>query len=88
MGLQRSFNLVCDSCGVVHKTTCPTPRRARANAKRDGWARRQVVVRQYQMPNWIETPNGLWIQAGEGTHAVYDTTGRDFCKQCIEADEV
>lgn len=86
MGLERTYNLKCDGCGKVHRTTCQTPRRARAVAKRDGWGRRQIVIREYQIPNWIQTQDGLWIQAGKGTQTVYDTVGRDFCPACLDKD--
>lgn len=45
MGLRRRYLLICDECGVRHKTSAmlwyDTPRRARAAAKRDGWIRHQ-----------------------------------------------
>lgn len=89
MSLKRAYRLRCDGCGALHMGIIAmledTPRKARAKAKRDGWARRQIIVREYQMPSWIETPSGLWIQAGEGTQTVYDTAGRDFCPKCVEA---
>lgn len=70
MSLYRTYNLKCDGCGAIHKTTCATPRRARAVAKSGGWQRRKVVVGKASY---------IW----QGLRVEYDDIrGRDFCPTC------
>lgn len=83
MSFERAYNLKCDNCAKVHITTCPTPRRARAAAKRDGWQRRQVVVGTHLIPDYKLDPyRGGYVLTG---HTEFDTTaGRDFCPACLD----
>jgi hypothetical protein len=79
MGLERVYFLKCDGCGAVHKTACPSPRRARAAAKRDGWQRRKVVVGRSYYPDSDEP---------DGKHYYDVIAGRDFCPTCLDKMEV
>lgn len=72
MGLSRTYQLTCDRCGLVHVTACASPRRARAVAKHDGWARRKVPY----LDRWFDG-----VRQREGVNYV----GRDFCPECLDA---
>jgi hypothetical protein len=73
MGLRRTYRIVCDDCGRIyvplpHNTE--TPRRARAEAKRHGWQRRNVGA--IRLCN-----DGITSYQEWGPY-------RDFCAQCLD----
>lgn len=88
MGLKRFYQITCDQCGEVHVSyLSDTPRRARAAAKRDGWARRKVVVGRELIVNWNQVLLAQNIYQSDGTSEWGDDIlrGRDFCPKCVEA---
>lgn len=86
MALYRSYNIQCDGCQKIHNATASSPRYARAAARRQGWARRKVVVGQHEAYNWTQTPQGHWV-ASNDKRMVDDYAGKDFCKECLDKME-
>ena len=78
MALERCYALRCDSCGElfteshsIHIAWYDTPRHARADAKRHGWARIKV--------NYPET----WHDGTVNDNLI----GRDYCPTCADKQE-